>query len=49
MRVLFGGYMLSGMGGINSPKRRFEDIINAVRWPSHVTRLPKNVRVCLDS
>ncbi|KAG2757569.1 hypothetical protein P692DRAFT_20711205 [Suillus brevipes Sb2] len=43
MRVLFGGYMLSGMGGINSPKRRFEDIINAVRWPSHVTRLPKNL------
>ncbi|KAG2029766.1 hypothetical protein BDR03DRAFT_987545 [Suillus americanus] len=42
MRVLFGGYMLSGMGGVNSPKRRFEDIINAVRWPSHVTRLPKN-------
>ncbi|KAG2050544.1 hypothetical protein BDR06DRAFT_998615 [Suillus hirtellus] len=43
MCVLFGGYMLSGMGGINSPKRRFEDIINAVRWPSHVTRLPKNL------
>ncbi|KAG1736380.1 hypothetical protein EDD22DRAFT_982388 [Suillus occidentalis] len=43
MRVLFGGYMLSGMGGINSLKRQFEDIINAVRWPSHVTRLPKNL------
>ncbi|KAG2092682.1 hypothetical protein BD769DRAFT_1631822 [Suillus cothurnatus] len=43
MCVLFGGYMLSGMGGVNSPKRRFEDIINAVRWPSHVTRLPKNL------
>ncbi|KAG2061047.1 hypothetical protein BDR06DRAFT_993204 [Suillus hirtellus] len=43
MRMLFGGYMLSGMGGINSPKRQFEDIINAVRWPSHVTRLPKNL------
>ncbi|KAG2055668.1 hypothetical protein BDR06DRAFT_989036 [Suillus hirtellus] len=43
MHVLFGGYMLLGMGGINSPKRQFEDIINAVRWPSHVTRLPKNV------
>ncbi|KAG2129521.1 hypothetical protein BD769DRAFT_1627963 [Suillus cothurnatus] len=43
MRVLFGGYMLSGMGGVNSPKQCFEDIINAVRWPSHVTRLPKNI------
>ncbi|KAG1749066.1 uncharacterized protein EDB91DRAFT_1244855 [Suillus paluster] len=43
MCVLFGGYMLSGMGGVNSLKRHFEDIINAVRWPSHVTRLPKNL------
>ncbi|KAG1810737.1 hypothetical protein EV424DRAFT_1571382, partial [Suillus variegatus] len=43
MHVLFGGYMLSGMGGNESPKRRFEDIVNAVRWPSHVTRLPKNL------
>ncbi|KAG2346616.1 hypothetical protein BDR05DRAFT_974579 [Suillus weaverae] len=43
MCVLFGGYMLSGIGGINSPRRRFEEIINAVRWPSHITRLPKNL------
>ncbi|KAG1794952.1 uncharacterized protein BJ212DRAFT_1528927 [Suillus subaureus] len=43
MCVLFGGYMFLGMGGVNSPKRRFEDIINAVRWPSHVTQLPKNL------
>ncbi|KAG1725027.1 hypothetical protein EDB19DRAFT_1897829 [Suillus lakei] len=43
MHVLFGGYMLSGIGGINSPRRRFEEIINAVRWPSHITRLLKNL------
>ncbi|KAG1718620.1 hypothetical protein EDB19DRAFT_1899167 [Suillus lakei] len=43
MCMLFGGYMLSGMGGVNSLKRHFEDIINAVRWPSHVTQLPKNL------
>ncbi|KAG1731002.1 hypothetical protein EDB19DRAFT_2010037 [Suillus lakei] len=43
MHVLFSGYMLSGMGGVNSPKQHFEDIINAVRWPSHVTQLPKNI------
>ncbi|KAG1888658.1 hypothetical protein F4604DRAFT_1877216 [Suillus subluteus] len=43
IRVLFGGYMFSGIGGINSPRRRFEEIINAVRWPSHITQLPKNL------
>ncbi|KAF9455543.1 hypothetical protein BDZ94DRAFT_1179759, partial [Collybia nuda] len=41
--VLFSSYMFSGIGGINSPKQKFEDLINAVKWPSHVTRLPKNL------
>lgn len=43
MTVLFAGYMFSGVGGVNSPKQRFEDMINSVQWPSHITRLPKNV------
>ncbi|KAG1734538.1 hypothetical protein EDD22DRAFT_1011418 [Suillus occidentalis] len=43
MRVLFAGYMFSGAGGRNSPKQRFENLINSVRWPSHITRLPKNL------
>ncbi|KAG1737090.1 uncharacterized protein EDB91DRAFT_1249737 [Suillus paluster] len=43
MRILFGGHMLSGMGGNESPKHCFKDIVNAVKWPSHVTRLPKNL------
>ncbi|KAG1734770.1 hypothetical protein EDD22DRAFT_852445 [Suillus occidentalis] len=30
MCILFGGYMLSGIRGTNSPKRRFEEIINAL-------------------
>ncbi|KAG0702799.1 hypothetical protein DFH29DRAFT_1068931 [Suillus ampliporus] len=34
MRVLFGGYMFSGVGGRNSPKQRFEALINSVN-PSH--------------
>jgi hypothetical protein len=42
--VLFSSYMFSGVGGANSPKQRFEDLINAIKWPSHITRLPKNVR-----
>lgn len=42
--VLFSSYMFSGIGGLHSPKQRFEDLVNAVKWPSHVTRLPKNVR-----
>ncbi|KAH9922163.1 hypothetical protein B0H21DRAFT_701295 [Amylocystis lapponica] len=41
MEILFKGYMFSGSGGNNSA--RFEDTINSVRWPSHVTRLPKNL------
>lgn len=44
MRVLFAGYMISGIGGRESPKQRFEALINSVKWPSHITRLPKNVR-----
>lgn len=43
MTVLFAGYMFTGIGGLDSPKQRFEDLVNAVRWPSHCTRLPKNV------
>jgi len=43
MEVLFKSYMFSGVGGRNSPKQRFEDVINSITWPSHVTRLPKNV------
>ncbi|KAI0044241.1 hypothetical protein FA95DRAFT_1497378 [Auriscalpium vulgare] len=42
-RVLFAAHMLPGAGGRRSPKQRFEDIINSIRWPSHVTRLPKNL------
>lgn len=45
MEVIFKGYMLSGSGGSNSQKQRFEKIINSIRWPSHVTRLPRNVRM----
>ncbi|RDB30064.1 hypothetical protein Hypma_014106 [Hypsizygus marmoreus] len=43
MEVIFKSYMLSGVGGDESPKKRFEDIVNAVQWPSHITRLPKNL------
>ncbi|KAF5384761.1 hypothetical protein D9615_001059 [Tricholomella constricta] len=42
-QVLFAAHMFSGAGGNNSPKQRFEDLINRVRWPSHITRLPKNM------
>ncbi|KZT19841.1 hypothetical protein NEOLEDRAFT_1151707 [Neolentinus lepideus HHB14362 ss-1] len=41
--VLFNGYMFSGAGGQNSLKQHFEDMVNSVRWPSHVTRLLKNL------
>ncbi|KII92119.1 hypothetical protein PLICRDRAFT_461608 [Plicaturopsis crispa FD-325 SS-3] len=43
MEILFKAYMFSGVGGSSSEKQHFEDIINAVRWPSHITRLPKNL------
>ncbi|KAF8147206.1 hypothetical protein B0H34DRAFT_642700, partial [Crassisporium funariophilum] len=41
--VLFAAHMLPGAGGINSAKNRFENLINSIRWPSHVTQLPKNM------
>ncbi|KAF8223139.1 hypothetical protein L208DRAFT_1318635, partial [Tricholoma matsutake] len=43
MHVVFKSHILPGAGGVNSLKQRFEDIINSVRWPSHITRLPKNL------
>ncbi|KAF9056739.1 hypothetical protein BDP27DRAFT_1386299 [Rhodocollybia butyracea] len=43
MKIIFGAYMLSGAGGVNSPKQKFEDLINVIQWPSHITRLPKNM------
>jgi len=43
-QVLFAAHMFPGAGGIDSAKNRFENLINSIRWPSHVTRLPKNVR-----
>jgi hypothetical protein len=49
MHVIFKFYMLSGMGGANSPKQCFENIINSIQWPSHVTQLPKNISNTLIS
>ena len=43
-KFLFGAHLFSGIGGADSAKQRLENIINSVQWPSHVTRLPKNVR-----
>jgi hypothetical protein len=43
MHILFSAHMFPGTGGANSPKQRFEDVINSIQWPSHITRLPKNV------
>jgi hypothetical protein len=45
--IVFKSYMLSGAGGVNSPKQCFEDVINSVQWPSHITCLPKNVSTML--
>ncbi|PPQ99854.1 hypothetical protein CVT24_009605 [Panaeolus cyanescens] len=42
-KVLFAAHMFSGIGGNDSAKKRFESCINAIQWPSHVTRLPKNL------
>ncbi|KAJ3911125.1 hypothetical protein F5877DRAFT_20391, partial [Lentinula edodes] len=39
-RILFAAHMFPGANG---SKHRFEDIINSVRWPTHITRLPKNL------
>ncbi|EIW84541.1 hypothetical protein CONPUDRAFT_49943 [Coniophora puteana RWD-64-598 SS2] len=41
--VIFGGYVMTGVGGANSAKARFESLINSISWPSHITRLPKNL------
>jgi len=41
--ILFGAHMFSGLGGADSAKQRLEDIVNSIKWPSHITRLPKNV------
>jgi len=38
--------MFPGRGAQHSSKQRFETFINEFRWPSHITRLPKNVRSC---
>jgi hypothetical protein len=42
-RVLFAAHLFPGTGGANSGKQRFENVINSIRWPSHITQLPKNV------
>jgi hypothetical protein len=42
-KVLFAAHMFPHAGGANSSQQHFEDLINNVRWPSHITRLPKNV------
>jgi hypothetical protein len=42
-KLLFAAHMFPGAGGANSAKQRFEDVINSIRWPNHITRLPKNV------
>lgn len=47
--VLFAAHMFPGRGGNNSGKQRFETFINEFRWPSHITRLPKNVRLLFMS
>ncbi|KAF8968992.1 hypothetical protein BDZ97DRAFT_1754924 [Flammula alnicola] len=41
--VLFAAHMFPGAGGQDSTKNRFENAINSVRWPTHVTRLPTNM------
>ncbi|KII86134.1 hypothetical protein PLICRDRAFT_115269 [Plicaturopsis crispa FD-325 SS-3] len=43
MEILFKAYMFSGAGGAHSEQQRFEKIVNAIKWPSHITRLPKNL------
>ncbi|EAU86909.2 hypothetical protein CC1G_10800 [Coprinopsis cinerea okayama7 len=41
--LLFGAHLFPGTGGENSSKQRFEKTINSIKWPSHITRLPKNL------
>ncbi len=45
-QVLFAAHMFPGRGAQHSSKQRFETFINEFQWPSHITRLPKNVRSC---
>ncbi|KAE9387733.1 hypothetical protein BT96DRAFT_837285 [Gymnopus androsaceus JB14] len=42
-RILFAAHMFSGANGQDSSKQRFEDIINRIQWPTHITCLPKNL------
>jgi len=42
-QVLFAAHMFAGAGGHDSSKNQFEGFINKFCWPSHITRLPKNV------
>ncbi|EIW80779.1 hypothetical protein CONPUDRAFT_57284, partial [Coniophora puteana RWD-64-598 SS2] len=41
--VIFNGQLMTGIGGSESAKSRFETLINSILWPSHITRLPKNL------
>lgn len=41
--ILIAAHMFGGIGGDDSPKMRFERSLNSVQWPSHITRLPKNL------
>jgi len=41
--ILFAAHLFPGAGGVDSPKKRFERAINSIQWPTHITRLPKNV------
>jgi len=45
-QVLFAAHMFPGRGAQHSSKQQFETFINEFQWPSHITRLPKNVRSC---
>ncbi|KIK71709.1 hypothetical protein GYMLUDRAFT_66805 [Collybiopsis luxurians FD-317 M1] len=42
-QVLFAAHMFPGVNGANSVKQRFEDVINAIQWLSHITCLLKNL------
>ncbi|KAL0564444.1 hypothetical protein V5O48_017603 [Marasmius crinis-equi] len=41
-RILFNGHMFYGAGP-HSGRQRFEDAVNSIKWPSHITRVPKNL------
>ncbi|KAF6764943.1 hypothetical protein DFP72DRAFT_986014 [Ephemerocybe angulata] len=42
-KVLFAAHLFPGAGGDQSLQKKFERAINSIRWPSHITRLPKNL------